>query len=474
MEQELKNELIRDIFKYEAVKFGSFTLKSGVVSPIYMDIRVCVSHPEFLTDIANAVEQKMTSEGIFSDHLCGVPYTALPIATCISTKTLKPMVMRRKEAKAYGTKQIIEGKYSPGDKVLVIEDIVTTGSSILETVKVLEDVGLQVTDAIVFIDREQGGAEFLKKKGILLHPVLKLSDIIHVLENHDLIDSKMAQDSRNFILSVKPTIASIVHKPPTLSFNERLLSNSIHPVAKKLLNIITAKETNLCVAVDVSSVEKLLDITEQIGPYVCAVKTHIDAIDDFAYDRVIPQLQDLAKKHNFLLFEDRKFGDIGETVRHQYGGGVFRIAEWADMVTIHGVPGEGVIQGLKGVTLKNRACLMVAEMSSRGALTNDEYKKACVAIVDQHKDFAIGFVSQSRLSDNPDQIQMTPGVRIEASGDGLGQQYVTPQIAVMERGADVVIVGRGVAGAKDPVAAAREYSQLAWMAYKQRMENVVM
>ena len=167
------------------------------------------------------------------------------------------------------------------------------------------------------------------------------------------------------------------------------------------------------------------------------------------------------------MFEDRKFADIGKTVQLQYNKGVYRISEWADLVTVHGVPGEGVIQGLKSVASENNACVLVAEMSSTGALTNDPYKKSCASLVESNPDFAIGVVAQSRVVSSPEFIQFTPGVQFESSGDGLGQQYVSPAVAIGERGADIVIVGRGVTTAADPAKCAKIYSERAWEAYEE-------
>lgn len=171
--------LIFSLYKIGAIKFGDFTLKSGEQSKIYIDLRQIVSYPEVLRAVAEAIWQQ--ANGYPFEVICGVPYTALPIATCISLQQDLPMVMRRKEKKNYGTRQDIEGTFKTGQRCLIIEDIITSGSSILETANDLEIAGLKVRDVAVLIDRQQGGAENLKQKHYALHAAFTLKDILNVL-----------------------------------------------------------------------------------------------------------------------------------------------------------------------------------------------------------------------------------------------------------------------------------------------------
>lgn len=136
------------------------------------------------------------------DVVCGVPYTALPIATIYSVKTDIPMVMRRKEAKNYGTKKLIEGNFKENDRCLIIEDVVTSGSSILETVRDLVDCGLKCTEAIVVLNREQGGEQFLKEKGgIKMHALFSLRTLMTILKQEGHIDESTVEKVDEYLKS---------------------------------------------------------------------------------------------------------------------------------------------------------------------------------------------------------------------------------------------------------------------------------
>lgn len=191
------DELILKLHDIGAVKFGSFKLKSGILSPIYLDIRLIISYPDLLSSVASAMWN--TIKDIEFDIVCGVPYTAIPIATTLSIHNKIPMIIRRKEAKDYGTRKSIEGKFQKGDRCLVIEDLVTSGSSVFETIDPLEHEGLKVKDIVVLIDREQGGKQNIEQKGYTLHSVFTLKEILHKLELEERISSTTKQEVLNFI-----------------------------------------------------------------------------------------------------------------------------------------------------------------------------------------------------------------------------------------------------------------------------------
>ncbi|MCG8336788.1 MAG: orotate phosphoribosyltransferase [Proteobacteria bacterium] len=192
-----KTAIIDDLIAIGAVKFGEFVLKSGIKSPIYLDLRLIISYPDLLTKIAAALME--ISRDLSFQRIAGIPYTALPIATAFSLQSGKPMIYARKEVKDYGTAKQVEGIWQEGESVLVVDDLITDGGSKLETFTTFENQGLKISDVVVLIDREQGGKERLEKKGYHLFSIISIFEILDRMKETNRIVESEYQNIKQFL-----------------------------------------------------------------------------------------------------------------------------------------------------------------------------------------------------------------------------------------------------------------------------------
>jgi len=254
-----------------------------------------------------------------------------------------------------------------------------------------------------------------------------------------------------------------------LSYCERAKRTN-NLLTSKLLELMESKQTNLCLAADLKQTDAILHLADTVGPHIAVLKIHVNIIEDFSQNFII-QLKEMAQLHNFLLMEDCKFGDIGNTVLLQYRYGLYRIAEWADLITVHLVSGASIIKalrdGLKNIT-EPRGIFVVAEMSSQGALTTGDYIKRAILAAETASDLVVGLVCQSNLSTHPEMLQLTPGVHLSSNSDSLGQQYKDPQ-TVINAGADLAVVGRGITESSSVITAVLSYKEALWEAYEKRV-----
>jgi orotate phosphoribosyltransferase len=176
------------LFDIGAVKLGKFTLHSGKKSPIYLDLRLLASHPRILKMAATAYRTVL--EKLTFDLLAAAPLAGLPIGTAVSLDMEIPLIYPRKTAKSYGTGKSIEGVWQVGQTAVVIDDLITSGDSILDAIASLKPAGLQVREAVVLIDREQGGPAPLAANGYQLHAVVSLSQLLAILESHERITAR--------------------------------------------------------------------------------------------------------------------------------------------------------------------------------------------------------------------------------------------------------------------------------------------
>jgi uridine monophosphate synthetase len=238
-----------------------------------------------------------------------------------------------------------------------------------------------------------------------------------------------------------------------------------HPLARRLFMLMEEKRTNLAVAIDTTCQKKLIELASLLGPEICILKTHVDILEDYTPDLGLA-LRELADQHRFLIFEDRKFADIGQTVSLQYEKGLYHISEWADLINAHIVPGPGLIDGLKKIGQPlGRGLILIAEMSSFGTLATGSFTKQAIQIGENHRDFVIGFIALGKQSADPGMIHLTPGVKLQPGQDSYGQRYRTIEEVIGQHHTDIIIVGREITQACDPLRMAQIVRQRGWQTW---------
>ncbi len=197
--EDQKKELALDLYEIGALKFGEFTFKSGIVSPMYLDLRLFISYPKVLKKVAKLYAAQL--ESLTYDRLAGVAYAALPIAGAISLEIERPWIFMRKEglAKGYGLKKALEGEYNEGETVVMIEDLVTRATSLLEATAAMERQGLVIKDAMVLLDYGKGGRQALEENGYNLHAFMTVREVVDIMHSEGKIDDKHYQKCLEFL-----------------------------------------------------------------------------------------------------------------------------------------------------------------------------------------------------------------------------------------------------------------------------------
>jgi orotate phosphoribosyltransferase len=166
------------LWRIGAVQRGLFKLSSGKISNVYVDLRKLPSHPAEFREVVRSMSR--LAERFNVDYVCGIAVGGLPLATALAYELGKPLIYVRKERKDHGTMKQLEGDYSKGARVLLVDDVATTGGTLSEATRVLRGEGLEVEAALVVVDREEGAREALRGLGVELFSLTTLRRLLEV------------------------------------------------------------------------------------------------------------------------------------------------------------------------------------------------------------------------------------------------------------------------------------------------------
>jgi orotate phosphoribosyltransferase len=192
---EFVKEFATFLYKNGIIKFGDFTLASGKKSPYYVDLRLVPSYPHqfrrMIKHLQNLISEQVGFDNF--DAVASVPTGGLVIASSLAFDLVKPLVYVRSQAKEYGTGKMVEGLVSNGMRVLVVDDVATTGKSVINGIRELKSAGAKISDAYVIVNRLEGAKEELKKEGVTLHHLLDVFKIAEILHEQKLIDGSVLE-----------------------------------------------------------------------------------------------------------------------------------------------------------------------------------------------------------------------------------------------------------------------------------------
>lgn len=377
--------LLDKLVSANIVEYGEFTLKSGKKSNVYIDCRKLFEKPDVLNLVADNIASKINSSNFQYDWIAGVPMGGIPLATLVSNKTNIPLLFIRSSEKAHGTKQRIEGNTCPGQCVLLLEDVITTGQSILEIKNLLEDsdkFNLIVNKMMCIVDRSSSIS------GVDIQPEVIYDSLFTI---NDLIKS----DKTNGIVGKE--------------------------------KIIWAADLD-------TMVELFARLENGLGEKIDILKLHIDCFRDFSMEN-LERLIQLKIKYNLTLWEDRKFADIGVIVRKQIDQSFYCYDLWVDIFTIHSLMGNETINSLQDLKFN---WILVGEMSTANNLMNEEYVSKSLEIYKSSPKI-IGIVTQHFLGD--DIVHIVPGISKTNKKDNNGQVYHTMEEREF---ADFFVIGRSI------------------------------
>lgn len=487
--EQLRNIILHKFYELNFIKYGDYQLKSGVHSNIYIDLRAIISYPilyEYLYDY-----MILKYGNIFdSEIINGIQFGGLGLSNYLCNKLLLKQIFIRNEKKTYGTSKLIEGNYKENDEIFLIDDVMTTGKSINDTILTLKKHNLNATKILVIVDRSEGHAPLLNKD-ITPHSayfweyvssdppiffyLFTLNDITNYLSLLSMCQNSTPNEfnikqnnydiesNTNIIDNIDITTNITTNIINTNKDNNIYINYFSNKVSNKIYNIALSKKTNIIFSADLTDPYNIISIINNIGDHIAGVKFHFDIIDFNVLNKniFIQELLLLKYKYNLFFIEDRKISDIGNIVRYQINDFL-----WMDAITAHSICGEEMFTSIKPLlSSSNTGIIMVTELSSKNNLISNDYINETFNIINNNASIICGIVAQKKVIGQlklSSIITFSPGINLMNTNDIYGQQYNTLDNIKSKDLGMFWIVGRGIYESNNINSDINKYKQLGW------------
>ena len=445
-----------------------FVLRSGQTSPYYVDIRKLLSHSSlcnrtvhqlYRTCIQPYLETSSASStsSTSQTYLCGLPMGAVPYAAMLAAHYSLPQLLVRKTPKTYGTQQMVEGAYSPGANVILVEDVVTTGGSVREVIEVLHrhEIRVVLVVSILYRGDTDQWPEFVQSETLtttdtdaehtrtIPYRTLYTMDASGKLQPPPITSTTLTTSATATTITAPPATTTTTPTASTSATPQSTppwLTPSRQQRIQQLRDHIQTS-SKICVAIDRRTTADIKPFIEALGPHVGCIKLHADMIEDFDAS-FVEYLCDAKTRFGCLFWEDRKLADIGQTMQHQLCHPLYNIAAWADIVSCHALVGAESLQALSAVA-PSMMLVLIAQMSSAGNTLDTAYTQQAIRVA-QQVESVVGIVCQTEQPDAAPLLTFVPGIASSSvSQDDCGQRYHS---TAQKTFADVWVIGRAIVG----------------------------
>lgn len=369
------NDLILDLYQKDCIKLGNFKLKNNDTSPIYIDMKNIISYPYIVNSIVSMFGEKILKTNF--KRVCGIPYGGMHIASIVSYKYNYPLLLLRKETKSYGTKKNLEGEFYDNEKCIVFEDVITTGSSLVQYLKILTRHKIVVNDVFVICDRKHTKNDLLLQYN--LHVLFTMYDVLNILMINSVINIEQLQNLTAFVTNNSKKTYKYSYK-----YRKKLTQNLM---LKELFDIVDSKCSLLILnCSNIRDPKIIIQYVSLLGDHICLLHINTNIINNLSTS-VLDGLSKLSQHHKFKIMDT--FTD--------------KINNLSDILLVDG------LQINNNIIIKNKAVILKTNIDKVDNI-QDSVTKYCHNYAKENKDFMIGLSSKNIFDKDESLIYISPEI----------------------------------------------------------------